>query len=112
MEQNNDKNGPIWHPNISPFFAHIIVMNVSNDDVIKLTKHCDSICSKLGETLVDSRKESFGTKLYDADLIGVPYSIVISKRSLESNTIEFINRFDGSTNEMSIKDLEEFLVSL
>ena len=54
------------------------------------------------EILFDDRNESTGKKLADADLIGIPNRLIISKKSLENGGIEFENKIYSIDNILDI----------
>ncbi len=85
VEQNHDEHGIIWHPSISPFDVHLIVINV-NDPVQR--EFAESIYQKLKgagfDVLYDDRNERAGVKFKDADLIGVPLQLIVGKKAIEA----------------------------
>jgi prolyl-tRNA synthetase len=96
IEQNHDKDGIIWHKNISPFDLHIIPLNMSDPKTIelseffynKLSEIYNSLTNKSMDVLIDDRDERPGVKFKDADLIGIPIQIIIGEKALKDNTIE------------------------
>ena len=105
VEQNCDEKGMVWPEIVAPYKLAIVVANnkdatqaqVANDLYNKLNIN-DSI-------LLDDRNESFGVKLNDMELIGIPY-IVIVGRGAANGTIEFIKR---STLEKIEVTIDEFV---
>lgn len=66
-------------------------------------------CKKKIEFLLDDRKElSVGEKFADADLIGIPVRVVISKRTLQNNSIELKER---SKKDAKLVKLNKFLLN-
>jgi prolyl-tRNA synthetase len=96
IEQNHDKDGIIWHKNISPFDLHIIPLNMSDPKTIelseffynKLSEIYNSLTNKSMDVLIDDRDERPGVKFKDADLIGIPIQIIIGEKALKDNNIE------------------------
>jgi len=61
------------------------------------------------EVLLDDRKDGYGTKMKDSELIGIPLNIIIGKKFIETNEIELKSRNDSSTNDISnIKTILDF----
>ena len=62
------------------------------------------------EVLFDDRKESPGVKFADADLIGVPWRITISSRSLKQGGVEVKRRGEADLKLLSLDDAVDFLL--
>lgn len=89
VEIFNDDRGIIWPEEVSPFKAHLISIK-SNKETEKIYKKL--LDAKI-EVLYDDREEiSAGEKFADADLIGIPYRLVVSKKTTEQNSIELKKR--------------------
>ena len=113
IEQNHDKKGIIWPSSISPFDILIIVINDKNetktmDQALKIYNelHDSGI-----ETLIDDRDERAGVKFADADLIGVPTQVIVSKRAIENNKLEITSRRTGEKTEVEINEAVNYLRS-
>ena len=93
IEQNHDASGIIFPPPISPYSVHLVALNTDDQNVLDQSEILyKSLISNGIETLFDDRKESPGVKLKDADLLGIPTRVVISKRTLQSNSVEISDR--------------------
>ena len=88
VEIFNDERGIIWTESIAPFQVHLI--NIEEEE--KAQKLYNQLEEKGIEVLWDDRDKRPGEKFVDADLIGIPYRIIISKKSLENGGIEFKKR--------------------
>ncbi len=96
IEQNHDDNGIIFPPSIAPYCVIITTIGKQDEEV-------ESVANKLYEdlwasgidTLLDDRDERPGVKFKDADLIGVPFRIVVGKKSLSKGKVEFKDRRIG-----------------
>ena len=103
IEANHDERGIIWPAQIAPF--DVMVINIKTGD-----EQCDLACAKIYENLqkhnievlYDDTKNSMGQKLAVADLIGVPYQIIVGPKTLANNQLEIKNRRTG----------EKFLVDI
>ena len=106
IEQNHDDKGIIWPGEIAPFEIIIIVLNDKNSDLTaKGQEIYDSIKTIGKEVVIDDRDERAGVKFAEADLIGIPQQIVLSKRGIDQGTIELVDRRTGVKEDLSIEDL-------
>ena len=107
IEQNNDDKGIIWPENIAPYEVNIIAIGYEKEAEIKqasLDLYWE--LSLMGyEVLIDDRKDGYGTKMKDAELIGVPINVIIGKKFLESQEIELKHR-DGQSSTNNISDVK------
>ena len=106
VEKHNDKNGIIWPKPVSPFQIHLIALNNVKDKADKLYEELTKMNI---ETLYDDRGKTAGEKFADADLIGIPIRIVISKKSLKQNAFEIKNRQESKTKLISCKQIKSIL---
>ena len=90
IEQNHDDKGIIWSPQIAPFDAHLIGLNLEDAAVNAESEKVYQQLRDAGiEVLFDDRSARAGEKFSDADLIGIPARVTISKRALEQHKLEF-----------------------
>jgi prolyl-tRNA synthetase len=83
VEKHHDQKGIIWPQSVAPFLVHLIGLNLHNSNIRNKVNHLYQKLRQLQiEVLVDDRLDvSAGEKLADADLIGIPYRLVISQRA-------------------------------
>lgn len=108
VEKHHDDKGIIWPEEVAPFKYHIIAL--PDETNIKVG---EQIYNKLGEEncLFDDRAEvSPGEKFGDADLIGIPTQIVISKKTLENDSVEVVDRKTGEKTLVSFSKLVDSLM--
>ncbi len=108
VEINNDEKGIIWPKEVAPFLFHLIRIS----DKKEVTKMADDIYKKFAKNnlLYDDREnKSPGEKFAEADLIGIPFRIVISEKTLKSNSVEIKDRQEEKVKLLKIKDLGKFL---
>jgi len=93
VEVNNDNKGIVWPKAVAPFAVHLIQLE-SSGKVKKAAKDIYQNLQKLNiEVLYDDREDkSAGEKLIEADLIGIPCRIVVSKKTLAKKSLEFKKR--------------------
>jgi len=93
VEVLSDDKGIIWPESIAPFKAHLLVLGNDETTNNEASKLYEELLSKKVEVLYDDRSgASAGEKFADSDLIGIPYRIVISKRSLADGGFELKKR--------------------
>jgi prolyl-tRNA synthetase len=92
VERYADDKGLVWPENAAPYAVHLVRLGA--DEAV--TKAADSLYANLYqagvEVLYDDREAAAGAKFADADLIGLPVRITISKRTLESESVEWKQR--------------------
>lgn len=83
VEINNDKNGIVWPESVAPFQVHLIGLDLKDSKVKKQAEKTYSKLIEKGiEVLYDDREDvSAGVKFSDADLIGIPVRLVVSKKT-------------------------------
>ncbi|RRS31592.1 MAG: prolyl-tRNA synthetase [Epsilonproteobacteria bacterium (ex Lamellibrachia satsuma)] len=98
IEQNHDDKGCIWTKESAPFDLQLIVSNIKDEEQVALGKKLYKTLSDKGfDVLFDDRKDRFGAKMKDYELLGVPYAVVIGKK-LQDGLVEFVTR-DGLAKE-------------
>ncbi len=96
IEQYHDENGIIWPCSIAPFEAVIVPINAKDDALMSTSQTIYTALQEAGvDVLLDDRKDRAGVKFKDADLIGYPLRITVSKNTLENNEVEIQIRKTG-----------------
>ena len=96
IEQYHDENGIIWPRSIAPFEAVIVPINAKDDALMSTSQTIYTALQEAGvDVLLDDRKDRAGVKFKDADLIGYPLRITVSKNTLENNEVEIQIRKTG-----------------
>ena len=109
IEQFSDDNGIVLPEEIAPYKYYVVTANQKDEiQVDKSNLIYDFITSNRIEVLLDDRKDSLGVKIKDAQLIGVPYIIIVGRRANE-NVFEVINRKTLEKVEYSFEELQEFI---
>lgn len=109
-EEKSDENGIIWPEAIAPFKVHLLMLG--NDEAVSESaqKLYKELQDKNIEVLFDDRASIRpGEKFADSDLIGIPYRVVVSKRSLENNNVELKKRDQSESNLVSIDKIVNVL---
>ncbi len=106
IEQNHDDKGIIWPGEIAPFEIIIIVLNDKSSDLTAKGQEIYNSIKAIGkEVVIDDRDERAGVKFAEADLIGIPQQIVLSKRGIDQGTIELVDRRTGNKEDLSMENL-------
>ena len=96
IEQYHDENGIIWPHSIAPFEAVIVPINAKDEALMSTSQTIYTALQEAGvDVLLDDRKDRAGVKFKDADLIGYPLRITVSKNTLENNEVEIQIRKSG-----------------
>ena len=110
IEQNNDEKGIVWPHGIAPFDINIIAIGYEKDQ--KISEAADSLYAELismgYEVILDDRKDGYGTKMKDSELMGIPLNIIIGKQFIENNEIELKAR-TGESSSNDIGDTKTIL---
>ncbi len=111
VEQHSTDDSLVWPEELTPFDLHVIPVNYRDQEVID---NVDAFVKRLEmdyRVLVDDRDERAGVKFKDADLIGVPYRIVIGK-DFKDGKVEFFDRYEGVKEVIDLESLESRLKTL
>jgi prolyl-tRNA synthetase len=104
IEASHDENGIVWPDSVAPFEVGVINLKTGADDCDKV---CDDIYNNLNQqgkdVIYDDRDARAGAKFADADLIGIPWQIIIGPRGLKSGLVELKNRKSGEREELSLE---------
>lgn len=112
IEQNHDENGIIWPLPIAPFHVEIIPL-AADGEVFEVAESIyKKLCEKDVEALIDDRDARAGVKFADADLIGIPYRIVIGSKGLKDGIVELKERRGGDVLRLKPDDVVDMLVEI
>ncbi|MDB9783714.1 proline--tRNA ligase [Gammaproteobacteria bacterium] len=104
IEQNNDDKGIVWPESIAPYEVNIVAIGYAKE--LKIAEAANNLSKQLQsmgyEVIVDDRKDGYGTKMKDAELIGIPVNIIIGNKFIESGEVELKHRNgQSSTNNIT-----------
>ena len=110
IEQNNDDKGIIWPHSIAPYDINIIAIGYDkNQEIATAANDLYGQLKEMGyEVLLDDRKDGYGTKIKDSELIGIPLNIIIGKQFTENKEVELKSR-SGESSLNPISDIETIL---
>jgi prolyl-tRNA synthetase len=102
-EQNHDQDGLIWPLALAPFQVGVLPLQVHNPTVKAAAEDLMDKLTALGlEVLLDDRDLRPGVKFKDADLLGLPYRLTVSEKSLANNQVELKARNDRTVTNISV----------
>ncbi|HRY82981.1 MAG TPA: His/Gly/Thr/Pro-type tRNA ligase C-terminal domain-containing protein [Candidatus Moranbacteria bacterium] len=105
VEVLSDEKGIVWPESVAPFKVHLLSLG-EDAEAEKIYK---TLLEKGIEVLFDDREVSAGEKFADSDLIGIPYRVVVSKKSLAAGGVEVKKRNEEKSEVVSIeKFLKQF----
>jgi prolyl-tRNA synthetase len=111
IEASHDENGIIWPEGVAPF--DVAILNLKAGDA-----GTDAACERLyrdlsaagRDVLYDDRDERPGAKFATADLIGVPWQVVIGPKGLAEGKVELKRRATGERETLSLDDVAARLI--
>jgi prolyl-tRNA synthetase len=113
VEQSHDEKGIIWPLPIAPYQVCLCPLKIEDAQVMEAAEAIYAeLCAANIEVLFDDRPESPGIKFNDADLIGIPLRIVISTRTLKTNSVELKWRKDAQAQMHPLEGLTEAVNNL
>jgi len=101
VEVHHDKNGIIWPESVAPFRVHLLSLDKNKEAQVVYNE----LIKKNIEVLFDDRAASAGEKFADADLLGIPYRVVVSEKSLGAGGYEIKKRGEEKASIVSEKAL-------
>ncbi len=112
VETSNDKSGIVWPESVAPYKIQLLVISDQGSEVKgQAEKIYNELIKKGGEVLYDDREDkTAGEKFADADLIGCPLRVVVSKKTLEHNSVEVKNRNEKEAKLVAIDKLADSMI--
>jgi len=107
VEQSHDERGIIWPLTVAPYHIHLIALGTGSEVFETAEAVYEELHSKGCEVLYDDRDETAGVKFNDADLIGIPLRMTISRRSLDAGGVELKRRQDKDYQIVSVEAVEQ-----
>jgi prolyl-tRNA synthetase len=100
-EQHHDELGLRWPSSVSPFDVHVVIANKDSE----ARAGAEALVAELDglglDVLLDDRQSSPGVKFKDAELLGVPWIVVVG-RGWADGVVELRNRFSGEKREVAV----------
>jgi prolyl-tRNA synthetase len=113
VEAHHDEKGIVWPAEVAPYPAHLVALGGSREPrVTEVAEALYTAAAAAGDNrqvLYDDRDESPGVKLTDAELLGMPWILTVSPRSLAAGGVEVTNRATGERAVRSVDEVTAFL---
>jgi prolyl-tRNA synthetase len=111
VEAHHDEKGIVWPAEVAPYAAHLVAIGGAKDPrVDELAERLHAIALEAGrEILWDDRDESPGVKFTDAELLGMPWILTVSPRSLAAGGVEVTERATGERSTRPVEEVEDLL---
>lgn len=110
VEINHDEKGIIWPEKVAPFLVHLISIGDSKKVQLASQKLYTSLLKENIDVIYDDRKEkSVGEKFAESDLMGIPYRVIVSEKTLKTNSIELKKRNEKQARLVKIKQLNKII---
>ena len=105
VEQNHDSNGICWPVAIAPFEVIVVIANLQEPSQRQLGEELYGSLLDAGlDVLLDDRDERAGVKFKDADLLGIPWRVVVG-RGAKDGQVELVQRQGSLKRELATADL-------
>jgi prolyl-tRNA synthetase len=99
-----DEHGLMWPVTVAPFDVYLVGLDLDQDDVRSAADALYELLQQAGiETLYDDRQERAGVKFNDADLLGMPLRLTLSRRTLEKDSVEVRPRDSDAAQLVSLE---------
>jgi prolyl-tRNA synthetase len=109
VEEHHDDYGIVWPASVAPYAVHMVVLAKEGEVFEKAQSLYKSLSAAGIDVLYDDRPDlSAGVKFNDADLIGCPLRITVSKRSLKNGGVEVKRRNERDREIISFDDIYDF----
>lgn len=107
VEKFADKKGLVWSENVAPYKIHLVSIGDKGRSMADMLYN--ELTSRNVSVLYDDRNERPGVKFADADLMGMPWRIVISDRAIDGDELfELVERRTGQVQKKRYDDLVQF----
>lgn len=104
-----DEKGLVWPDDIAPARVYLATIGSDEDVASAADALYTDLQSKGVEVMYDDRDVRPGEKFGDADLMGIPHRVVISKKTLEQNKVEYKHRTQNEAKFITISELKQLL---
>jgi prolyl-tRNA synthetase len=113
VERHHDDRGIIWPPAIAPYQVYLCPLYRDGTTVAETAEKLYKELGEAGlEVLFDDREESPGVKFNDADLLGIPFRVTVSPRTLQKDSVELKKRTEKDAEIVPLAEIAERLNSL
>jgi prolyl-tRNA synthetase len=106
VEKFADEKGIVWPKSVAPYTVHLVGLNTDDSEILDWLYGLYATLKKHHiKVLCDDRDARAGEKFADSDLLGLPYRVVVSKKSKEQGTFEVVERASGEVRQLTEEEL-------
>lgn len=112
VEVSHDQQGMIWPESVAPFRVHLLELRTASGqgETSKAALAAYEALQKTGITvLYDDRDETAGVKFAESDLLGIPYRVIVSEKTVQQSKVELKKRSEKAARLVNIKELLRIL---
>jgi prolyl-tRNA synthetase len=113
VEAHHDSKGICWPEEVAPYAAHLVAIGANKEPrVAEVAERLHDVAQGAGywrDILYDDRDESPGVKFTDAELLGMPWILTVSPRSLAAGGVEVTNRATGERSTRPVEEVEALI---
>jgi len=112
VEVLSDDKGIVWPESIAPFKVHLVSLAGNDAEIADFAEGIyDNFCDNNIEVLYDDRDARAGEKFADSDLLGMPYRVVVSRKTKEEGKFEVVERKTGEVTFLSEQELYQKFIN-
>lgn len=112
IEQSHDDKGCIWTKTTAPYLVNVMISNIKEEAQVEAGERLYEQLQNAGvEVMLDDRKERFGFKMKDAELIGFPFTVIIGKE-LQNGMVQIMDRATLEKTDVAVETLFETLMGM
>ena len=112
-EAHHDDYGPVWPLAVAPWQVHICAVRADNADVESYAEGLYEELQNRGvEVIFDDREVSAGVMFSDADLLGVPFRVIVSPRNMKQNIVEIVSRDKSFSKNASMDSAADEILKI
>jgi len=101
IEASHDDAGIIWPDAVAPYRAAILNLRAGDAACANI---CEEVYGRMaGNALYDDRDARAGEKFADADLMGIPWQVIVGPRGAANGMVELKRRATGERQEVSVE---------
>ncbi|MBD3800698.1 MAG: proline--tRNA ligase [Campylobacterales bacterium] len=100
IEQHHDEKGCVWTKATAPYLVNLMISNIKDEEQVALAESLYASLQAAGvDVIMDDRKERFGFKAKDAELVGYPLTVIIGKE-LANGIVQFFDRAEDTKTDV------------
>jgi prolyl-tRNA synthetase len=104
VEAHHDEHGICWPASVAPYHAVVVPVKATEETQATVSERLYRELADAGiEAILDDRDERPGVKFKDADLVGIPFRVVVGPRSLRRGAVELFERATGEMTEVPLE---------